>query len=39
MELIDFVTSPQSQAMIGDFGRAEYAVSLFRPMAESGSSE
>jgi tungstate transport system substrate-binding protein len=39
MELIDFVTSPPSQAMIGDFGRAEYAVSLFHPSAEPGSSE
>ncbi|MEY2932287.1 MAG: hypothetical protein RL033_3036 [Pseudomonadota bacterium] len=39
MAFIDFVTSPSVQALIADFGRAQYGASLFQPLATTGAAE
>ena len=39
MEFVDFLTSPAAQALIGDFGRAQYGISLFVPLGGTPSVE
>ena len=39
MLFVDFLTSPATQALIGDFGRAEYGISLFVPSGGTPSIE
>lgn len=39
MAFIDFITSPETQAFIADFGRAEYGAPLFTPLAVTEGRE